>query len=123
MKDQPSTLRGDPRARLHANAKLTPASRRLLIRRVREKGWPVKRAAEAAGVSKQTAHKWLRRFDDGGMGPSGNPPLQTQNADRPRYPRGYLGRSQPCRLRGAPVCSVVASLSRGVTRHANHAAE
>lgn len=52
--------------RLHANAKLTPASRRLLIRRVREKAWPVKRAAEAAGVSKQTAHKWLRRFAEGG---------------------------------------------------------
>ncbi|MCP5058092.1 MAG: hypothetical protein GY937_15410 [bacterium] len=53
---------------LHANAKLTPASRRLLIRRVREKGWPVKRAAEAAGASQQTAHKWLRRFDDAWKG-------------------------------------------------------
>ena len=52
--------------RLHANAKLTPASRRLLVRRVREESWPVKRAAEAAGVSRQTAHKWLRRRDEGG---------------------------------------------------------
>ncbi len=53
--------------RLHANAKLTPASRRLLVRRVREQSWLVKRAAAAAGVSKQTAHKWLKRFDEGGV--------------------------------------------------------
>ena len=52
--------------RLHANAKLTVASRRLLVRRVREENWPVKGAAGAAGVSKQTAHKWLRRYDEGG---------------------------------------------------------
>ena len=54
--------------RIHANAKLTPVSRRLLVLRVREDNWPVKRAAEAAGISKQTAHKWLRRFDEGGHG-------------------------------------------------------
>jgi transposase InsO family protein len=52
--------------RLHANAKLTPASRRLLVRRVRERGWPVARAARAGGVSRTTAHKWLRRYDEGG---------------------------------------------------------
>jgi transposase InsO family protein len=53
--------------RLHANAKLTPVSRRLLVRRVREQGWSPKRAAEAAGVSRQTAHKWLNRYDEGGL--------------------------------------------------------
>ena len=52
--------------RLHANAKLTPVSRRLLVRRVREESWSVKRAAEAAGVSRQTAHKWLLRYAGGG---------------------------------------------------------
>lgn len=46
---------------LHANAKLTPALRRLLVHRVRELGWPVKAAASAAGVARQTAYKWLAR--------------------------------------------------------------
>lgn len=54
---------------LHANAKLTPASRRLLIHRVRESGWRVTEAAEAAGVSRQTAYKWLARY--GAEGDSG----------------------------------------------------
>ena len=47
---------------LHANAKLTPALRRLLVHRVRELGWRVTEAAEAAGVARQTAYKWLARF-------------------------------------------------------------
>lgn len=51
---------------LHRNAKLTPASRRLLVHRVRELGWRVTEAAEAAGVARQTAYKWLARFDSEG---------------------------------------------------------
>lgn len=46
---------------LHANAKLTPALRRLLVHRVRALGWRVMEAAEAAGVARQTAYKWLAR--------------------------------------------------------------
>jgi transposase InsO family protein len=48
---------------LHRNAKLTPALRRLLVQRVRELGWRVTEAAEAAGVARQTAYKWLARFE------------------------------------------------------------
>ena len=48
---------------LHANAKLTPAMRRLLVDRVRELGWRVTEAAEAAGVARQTAYKWLARHN------------------------------------------------------------
>lgn len=51
---------------LHPNAKLTPKTRLLLVRRVLEESWPVARAARAGGVSRQTAYKWLRRFRDGG---------------------------------------------------------
>jgi transposase InsO family protein len=40
--------------------------RRLLIERIRFGGWPVARAAEAQGVSRATAHKWLRRYDEEG---------------------------------------------------------
>ena len=60
------TLRGDPRVRLHANARLTPAARRLLVDRVRKESWAVKAAAEAAGVSRRTGHKWLQRFEEAG---------------------------------------------------------
>lgn len=50
---------------LHGNARLTPASRELLCRRVREDGWTVAEAAFAAGVSERTAYRWLARFDAG----------------------------------------------------------
>lgn len=51
----------------HAKAKLTPAGRHLLVRRVLEDGWPPAHAAAMAGVSRQTVHKWLRRFRDEGL--------------------------------------------------------
>ena len=51
--------------RLHPNAKLTPVARRLLAERIRTQGWPVTRAARAAGVSRQTAYKWLARSAGG----------------------------------------------------------
>lgn len=50
----------------HPNALLTVAGRRLLVDRVRKHAWTVTDAAFAAGVSRQTAHKWLRRFGTGG---------------------------------------------------------
>jgi transposase InsO family protein len=52
--------------RLHANARTCPRSRTLLCERVRDEGWKVAEAAEAAGVSQRTAHKWLARFDADG---------------------------------------------------------
>ena len=47
---------------LHSGARTCPASRVLLVQRVRESGWTVTRSAEAAGISRRTAHKWLRRY-------------------------------------------------------------
>ena len=46
---------------IHKNARLTPASRALLVTRVLD-GWSVGEASEAAGVSERTGWKWLRRF-------------------------------------------------------------
>ena len=54
--------KGRHRVNLHANAKLSPASRLLLCRRIEEEGRPVTEAAEAAGVSGRTARKWLARY-------------------------------------------------------------
>jgi transposase InsO family protein len=52
--------------KLHRNARLTPTARRILVDRVRDQGWRVQRAAEAFGVSRRTAHKWLKRFAEAG---------------------------------------------------------
>jgi len=44
----------------HANARLTPIGRRTLADRVAA-GWTITKAADAAGVSRQTGSKWLWR--------------------------------------------------------------
>ena len=46
---------------IHENARTTPASRLLLVQRV-EQGWKPAQAAEAAGITRKTAGKWLRRY-------------------------------------------------------------
>lgn len=48
--------------KLHANARLSPNGRRLLIDRLETDGWDVRDAAEAAGISVRTARKWLARW-------------------------------------------------------------
>ena len=50
----------------HITARLTPFGRRLLVDRVEQLGWPVAQAAEAAGVSRQTVYRWLRRWRNEG---------------------------------------------------------
>jgi transposase len=47
--------------KLHANARLSVKGRELLVDRVEDAGWSVMQAAEAAGISERTAHKWLGR--------------------------------------------------------------
>ena len=89
----------------HAKAKLTPAGCHLLVRRVTEEGWPPAHAAAMVGVSRQTVHKWLRRYRD--EGPTG---LE----DRP-------SRARHCPHRTAPeteqaVLQMRAALRRGPHR-------
>jgi transposase InsO family protein len=50
---------------LHGNARLTPFQRSLLCVRVRDEGWTVAEAADAAGCSERTAYRWLARHDRG----------------------------------------------------------
>ena len=49
----------------HKNARLTVEGRKLLIERIAVLG--LMPAAEAAGISRQSARKWLRRFEEGGQ--------------------------------------------------------
>lgn len=51
----------------HGSALLTVHGRLTLSRRVIEEGWPVTKAAWAAGVSRQTASKWVRRYREEGL--------------------------------------------------------
>lgn len=46
----------------HVSARLTVHGRRLLVQRVTELGWSVAQTAEAMGVSRQCAHRWLARW-------------------------------------------------------------
>jgi len=50
---------------VHKNARLTPLGRAVMISRI-EEGWSVRRAAEASGVSRRTAYRWLGRHRRGG---------------------------------------------------------
>lgn len=46
----------------HKHASLTPKGRALLVQRVRDLGWKVQDASDAARVSQRTGYKWLARF-------------------------------------------------------------
>jgi transposase InsO family protein len=48
--------------RMHANARLSPIGRQLLVDRIERDGWSARDAAESAGVSERTAFKWLARW-------------------------------------------------------------
>ena len=50
---------------LHKNARSCPASRMLMVQRI-EAGMPVTSAAEAAGVTRQSASKWKKRYREAG---------------------------------------------------------
>ena len=52
--------------KLHRNAKTTPHMRALLVDRITVQRWRPELAARAAGVSRRTAYKWLRRHREGG---------------------------------------------------------
>jgi len=69
---------------LHSGARTCPASRALLVRRVREQGWSVTRGAEAAGISRRTAHKWLNRHR------ADEPASLADRSSRPRRHPGAL---------------------------------
>ena len=51
----------------HGKAKLTVPGRLLLVQRVEAEGWSVVTAAEAQGVSRATAYKWLKRWREEGL--------------------------------------------------------
>ncbi|RSN55728.1 IS481 family transposase, partial [Streptomyces sp. WAC 04229] len=79
----------------HRNARLTVHGRRLLIERVRS-GRPVAHVAAEMGISRVTAHKWVRRWrseGEQGLHDRSSRPLTTPH----RTPAAT--ETQVCRLR------------------------
>jgi transposase InsO family protein len=79
----------------HANACLTPRGRQVLVTRIAD-GWPVSRAARAAGISRQTGSKWWNRYRR-----EGSPGLVDRRSVVRRQARAHppeLG-ARLCRLR------------------------
>ncbi|MGW0314058.1 IS481 family transposase [Streptomyces flavidovirens] len=110
----------------HRNARLTVHGRRLLIERVIS-GRPVAHVAAEMGISRTTAHKWVRRFRS--EGPSGLADRSSRPRSTPhRTPAGLEARV--CRLRQdrklgparlGPILGLPAStVHRILTRHGLH---
>jgi len=66
----------------HRTARLNVFGRQLLVTRIALDRWPVARAAEAQGVSRTTAHKWIRRYRTEGW-----PGLEDRSSRPRRSPR------------------------------------
>jgi len=52
---------------VHSRARTCPASRALLVQRIRQERWVPAVAAAALGISLRTAYKWLARYRDQGV--------------------------------------------------------
>jgi transposase len=104
---------------LHANAKLTPVLRRLLVHRVRELGWRVNDAARAAGIARQTAYKWLARF-----AAEGEAELEDRSCRphrlRARTPRRLVQRMLRHRLRKKAAWEIAAETGVPVSTVSRH---
>ena len=74
---------------LHANAALSWSGRRVLAERVVMGGWTLTAAAEAAGVSRGCARKWVGRYREAGV---------AGLADRSSAPRRVANRTSPERI-------------------------
>jgi transposase InsO family protein len=107
----------------HRNARLTVFGRRLLVDRVRS-GRPVAHVAAEMGISRVTAHKWVRRWrteGEAGLHDRSSRPLTTPHRTPART------EAQVCRLRQArklgparigPILDLPAStVHRILTRH------
>jgi transposase InsO family protein len=107
--------------KLHANARLSPNGRRLLVDRIAT-GWDVGDAAAAAGISVRTARKWLARWRaEGELGllDRSSAPKTVTNKTDPRtveliaaLRRLRFSGPQIAELTGRPLSTVCAVLKR-----------
>ena len=107
----------------HANARLTPHGRWLLVSRVLA-GRPVAHVAKELGVSRQCAHRWVNRFRAEGR--AGSQDRSSASRNRPRRTSAELEAAvlvARSRLRCGPVGIAAATgvpartVSRVLVRH------
>jgi len=103
----------------HRNARLTPRGRQLLVERVRDQGMPVSHVAKAMGISRQCAHRWVRRFDE--EGPAGlvdrsSRPLRSPRATDARSVAKVLKARRDHRCGPAQLACLTAVPERTVSR-------
>ncbi|WP_261958447.1 IS481 family transposase [Streptomyces nigrescens] len=110
----------------HRNARLTVFGRRLLVERIRS-GRPVAHVAAEMGVSRPTAHKWMRRWRaEGEMGleDRSSRPHTTPHRTRPDIEDRVCTLRQTRKLgpaRIGPILALPAStVHRILTRHGLH---
>ena len=95
--------------RLHANARLSVKGRELLIDRVEVAGWSLTQAAEAAGVSDRTAHKWLARHraeGPAGLADRSSAPVRVANRTEERRVEA-IAALRRLRMTGAEIAEVL----------------
>src|SRR5688572_15699928 len=89
---------------LHSGARTCPASRALLVRRIRVEQWTAGAAAGAAGVSVRTAYKWLARARGGDFQDRSSRPHRSPRAT-PEPWRALIVELRQSRLTGAQIAS------------------
>ena len=108
---------------MHRNARLTPAGRLLLCRRI-EAGWPVAHAAAAMGISRDRAYVWWRRYQDegrAGLEDRSSRPHRSPNRTRPAIERRIVTLRQNRGLGPARIAGIVrrpaSTVHRVLVRH------
>jgi transposase InsO family protein len=100
--------------KLHANARTCPNSRRLLVKRIEEEGWPPARAASAAGISERTARKWIARWR--AEGEAGLLDRSSAPKRRPtQLPKGRLRAIEALRRVGMTAAEIAECLSMALS--------
>ena len=102
--------------RLHANARLGPRGRAVMVERVAA-GWSTREAARSAGVSPQTCRKWVARHRAEGAGGLQDRPSVAHRIPA-RTARSGWRRSAPCaalRFTGAQIAEILAMPSSTVS--------
>ena len=107
----------------HANARLTPHGRLLLVQRVVLHGRPVAHVARELGVSRQCAHRWVARYraeGEAGLLDRSSRPLRSPRATPTRVQARVVavrhklrkGRDQVAAATGVPARAVSRILAR-----------
>ena len=111
----------------HKHARLTPKGRALLVERVLDEGWSVQEASLAAGVSRRTAYKWIKRFESEGQAglfdrssrphssPTATSPRKRRRFEqlrRRRWPLWRIASDQGCSIATVSRCMKRIGLSR-----------